>query len=160
MKASLKSFYERTVLFNQLAGKVASQDPDSNQFRQDMINQIERVEEELKELKEAVETNDKLKILDGVVDVNVCSLYMGELLFEAGYKIDGANLAVANNNLTKITENHSIAATTVEKYGEESCYIDSVIRDGTIYYCVKRLLDNKILKPSNYVSVSLGKFLP
>ncbi len=160
MKAALKSFYERTVLFNLLGGKSPSSDPNSIQFRDDMLNQIDRVQEELNELRKAVEANNKLEILDGVVDVNVCSLYMGEILFEAGYKIDGACLEVARNNMTKITENFSTASATAEKYGEGHCYIDSVRYNESIYYTVKRNSDNKILKPFNYSSVDLKQFLP
>ena len=70
MKSSLKAFFERTVLFNTLAGKNPSQDPDSEQFHKDMLNQIHRVQEELNELKAAVETlqatAQNLKPLEGI----------------------------------------------------------------------------------------------
>jgi hypothetical protein len=160
MKSALKNFYERTVLFNQLAGKNPPTNPDSIEFTRAMLKQIERVQEELNELKDAINVNDKEGIIDGVVDINVCSLYMGEMLFEAGYKIDGACLEVARNNLTKITEDYSIACKSAEQYGESYCYIDTVKFNGGYYYSVKRVDDDKILKPINYTSVSLKGYLP
>ena len=160
MKSVFNSFYNSIHQFNYLAGKPYPKDPDGLEFLRSLDHQIERIQEELNELREAIKYNDKVEVLDGVVDILFTVLPLPEMLYEAGYKVEPACMEVAKNNLTKFTTSYDVAVKTAEKYGEEYCYIDSTQYNGITYYVVKRKEDQKVLKVVGYESVNLEKFVP
>lgn len=155
-----ESFYEKVNLMNHLTKKELSEGACLGEFFHVVKNQAERVLEEAKETIEASEDADIAGVLDGVVDILVTALPLIKMAETVGYDVEGAMHAVADNNLTKLTKNYSVAFNTVNKFNKHSrvAYIDEIIYNGEKVYCVKRIEDDKYLKPEGYVSVDLTEY--
>lgn len=140
--------------FNYLAGKV-----EKPVQRKTLKNQIERIEEEVTELryKGVLDMNQK-EILDGIVDVLVTAFGFAQLLEANGYDVAGAMQKVASNNMTKILDDFELANNTVKMYQDkgEECYIKNV----EDCFTVLRRSDDKVMKPVGYVPVDLKDCLP
>ncbi|MNQ97540.1 Phosphoribosyl-ATP pyrophosphohydrolase [compost metagenome] len=160
MKSIFNSFYNSINQFNYMKGGSYPTDPDSLEFAQVMKNQILRVQEELDELLEAIEYNQKEEIIDGICDVLYTALPIAEIAFSAGYKVEPACMEVAKNNLEKYPTSYEIAVKSAEKLGESYCHIDSRDYNGVTYYSILRNEDMKLMKPIGYESVNLKKFVP
>lgn len=156
---SIKDFMLKIERFNELAGKSYRSSIDEEWWVA-MKNQAERVIEEAQEILEACDKRDVTMLLDGVVDVAVTALPLMPMAQAVGFDVSKANDLVAENNITKIVSDASLARDTAGRYGEEYCYIDNVIVDGINYYPVKRYEDDKLLKPIGYESVNISDCLP
>lgn len=160
MKSIFNSFYNSINQFNYLKGGHYPTDPDSLEFARVMRNQVLRVQEELNELLEAIEYNQKEEIIDGICDVLYTALPIAEIAFSAGYKVEPACMEVAKNNLSKLVTNFDVAVKSAEKYGEGHCHVDQISYNGEVYYPILRNEDLKLLKPIGYESVNLSKYVP
>lgn len=162
----LDKLYEMVKQFNLLAGLPQKFDPQSNEFWEQLDQQIRVVEEETKELRAAYEERNLVEVLDGAVDVFVTNSGVMDILQNSGVSVTGAGYEVCANNLTKMTQNPALAKKTVEMYDEQlvPTYIErKIVMDGIYpreWYTVRRVEDNKIMKPFGYQRVSLGKFVP
>jgi len=140
--------------FNYLAGKV-----EKPVQRKTLKNQIERIEEEVTELRyKGVLDMNQQEMLDGIIDTLVTAFGFAQLLEANGYNVAKAMQKVANNNLTKFTDDFELANNTVKMYQDkgEECYVKNV----EDCFVVLRKSDDKVMKPVGYVSVDLKDCLP
>lgn len=122
-----------------------------------MLNQLERLQEELDETKVAVEQGDELETLDGLVDIRVV---LDGAVFLSRLSVDEAFDAVMDNNDLKYTQNYDEAFDAVQHYGADKFNIQEwVDKDDISYFSVHRNSDNKICKLLDHPKVDLTEFL-
>lgn len=153
--------YAMSEDFNTIAGNLSA--PPT---KQQLLNQLALIKEELEETIEAVEMEDSVETIDGAADILYTLNGFNQMLVKAGYDVVGANLAVCENNLTKF-----IPAK------QEDCM--QIIEDSIVYYkatfdidvaefynseydvfVLKNLATGKIVKPLNYKSCNLKAYIP
>lgn len=152
MTRQILPFTQDSFAFNVYAGK-------ADKFEsQDIQRQISLISEELKETIEGFESNSAVEVLDGTIDILVVTLGLLQKLQYAGVDIEGALSAVAENNLSKFTEDPDVASLTVASYQRkgEAVYVT----DFGAKKVIKRLSDDKVMKPIDFKSVELDKFIP
>lgn len=117
------------------------------------------VKEEFEELCEAHVLGDFTGMVDGAIDLK---WVIDGLLHCLQVDIDKAEQEVARSNFSKFEDDRAIAAGSAIGYmnsGTEA-YVDEVEHDGKTVYLVRRLSDNKILKPATYVAPDWGFLIP
>lgn len=161
MKEILKG-YTAVVEMNQRFGKGLALDPSQHEFWEAAKKQARLILEEAKELLEAVEVGDLENIMKETSDVNVTNFGMVDLLDKAGFDIGKALLKVCDNNMSKATDNYSLAMDTMQYYEDRGLdvYLENVVVGNTIWYSVKTVEGDKFLKPLNYVKTDLKECLP
>jgi hypothetical protein len=114
------------------------------------------IQEELDELKKAVENNDIVEVLDAILDITYVCLGNGSLVFGLKDKILDAYNEVQSSNLSKICKTEDEAIMTVEKRStvDEPCHYELI--DGN--YVVYRSSDLKVQKSINYKRPNLKQF--
>ena len=118
---------------------------------------IDLIQEELNELKVAIESNDLTECLDAFLDLQyvlsgaVHEFGMGDIFKDAFDEVHASNMSKACNN-----EDEVIA--TQEFYAKRDG-IETVVVERNGKYLVRRKNDNKQLKSVNYKAVDLSKFL-
>lgn len=153
---SILSYAESKIFeFNRIAGNFISVD------KQKLQNQIKLIKEELRELEEAVETDNCKETLDGINDVLVTALGFAQMLEHQNYDVHGGLSEVAENNLTKFPSTYDIVADTIKWYETE--YPDVVLtpsydQDRSVW--VIKDQNGKVRKPINYEGVVLTNYLP
>ena len=152
MTRQILPFTQDSFAFNVYAGKA------TNFTKSDIDRQVALITEELKETVEGLQANSVVEVLDGTVDILVVTLGLLQKLQYAGVNIDGALSAVAENNLSKFTKSEEIANLSVASYEKkgEKVY---VTKFGDLYI-IKRLSDDKVMKPIDFKSVELTSFVP
>jgi hypothetical protein len=162
----IADLYERVKLFNEIAGQPQKFDTQSEEFWIWVDNQVKLIEEEVKETRAAVDARDLLETLDGTLDVFVTNAGLMDILECGKVSVLPAGYAVCTNNLSKMTQSPSLARKTVAEYDAQliPCYSErSVIMDGKYpreWFTVRRVEDNKIMKPLGYVRVDISRFIP
>lgn len=117
---------------------------------------VSLLEEEVKELREAIEQQDLVGVLDALTDIR--------------YVLDGAIAAfgmqeiapvafneVHESNMTKACATHKEALATQKKYNDEG--IMTLIHEKDGIFLVKRLSDGKVLKSINWQEQDLPGLL-
>jgi predicted HAD superfamily Cof-like phosphohydrolase len=149
-------FISEVEEFNKVMGKswqnrtTPTIDPKDAQF---VINFIT---EELDELKQAVEENDIVGVLDAILDITYVGLGNGALVFGLKDKIEDGYAEVQASNLSKICKTEEEARLTVIKRAEEQgrpCHYEKV-GDGYVVYRD----DMKVMKNINYFKPNLKQF--
>ena len=117
---------------------------------------VSLLQEELNELKEAIENNDLVEIADALCDLQY--VFSGAVLeFGLGEKFVTLFNEVQRSNMSKACDTELQAQETVEFYktkGEEAYYEKSGEK-----YNVHRVSDNKVLKNKYYSSADLKSIL-
>jgi predicted HAD superfamily Cof-like phosphohydrolase len=118
---------------------------------------ITLLQEELDELKDAIENNDLVEVADAFGDIMV--ILAGSILeFGMGNKFNDIFENIHNSNMSKACDNEEVAKATIEHYkqkdGTESDY-----KELNGKYIVYRNEDNKILKSVNYSPAKLTGIL-
>lgn len=153
MENVMKKFVKSCKDFNNISSESLKFD------REDLQNQYRLLEEEVSELVEALEKQDKEEMLDAVIDILVIVVGLAQKLENAGYDVSKAMKKVATNNLTKHVSSEKIANESVAYYKSIGVEVRAVYND---VYAVWTLLDtnNKVRKPLGYVSVDLSDCVP
>ena len=170
----MKEEYIKSVaLMNLLAGN-KHQFEREEEFYTNCANALERVEEEAREGFDAYqkmgEHNGSLRslveelefrqhLLDSVVDIFVVYARLYQLMENnLSFNLHEAIQRVCENNLTKFPTDRQVAEDTLKTYAEQGieCYIAETEHEGVTYYAIKRVSDNKFLKPIGYESVNLA----
>lgn len=121
MNKNMVSNFEKVVEFNYAFGVLKSKEliPNQNIFSTpDGINEVNKcfnlVDEEARELKEAIDEKDSIKILDALGDL----LYVtyGMCARSLGVNADKAFDLIHKNNMTKLCKTEEEAQITVEYY--------------------------------------------
>lgn len=118
---------------------------------------INFIQEELDELREAVEQENIQEILDAILDITYVGLGNGALVFGLKDKIWEAYQEVQASNLSKICTTLGEAEETVKVRSEEQgepCHYEEVGSN----YVVYRTSDKKVMKSINYFRPDLSKF--
>ncbi len=118
---------------------------------------IALLEEELNELKEAIENNDLQEAADAFCDLQY--VLSGAILeFGLGHRFHSMFEEVQRSNMSKACQNIIEAQHTQEKYFNEK-QVQSQIKEKEDVYLVYRADDGKVLKSINYSPADLSKFL-
>lgn len=129
--------------------------PTINEADADFV--INFIQEELDELKEAVENKDIVAIFDALLDITYVGLGNGALVFGLKDKILEGYAEVQASNLSKVCKTEEEAKETVRVRSEqqgEPCHFE-VVGDKYIVY---RSRDMKVMKSINYFAPNLKQF--
>lgn len=128
------------------------------------INEVKRLAEEIEEAEEACEDENPLELLDAYCDIRFIFKNFENRLKKYGYDVDGAFRAVCLNNDLKYTRDKTLVEQWVKEISNAHPHYDFFINtsdcnDGT-FYCVKRVGDDKVMKPLDHPKVDLRCYLP
>ena len=157
LKQNYVPFISEVEEFNNMMGKSWQNRTTPTIDKADAYFVINFIQEELDELKEAVEQNDIVGVLDAILDITYVGLGNGALVFGLKDKIQTGYAEVQLSNLSKICKTEEEAIETVKVRSEqqgEPCHFEKV-GDG---YVVYRSRDNKVMKSINYFSPNLEQF--
>lgn len=122
-------------------------------------------DEEYKEFyEEGAEAKNGRLTLDGLIDRLYFSTQDWIDLEEAGFDVSGAIQAIHINNSLKYTTSLVMVEHWLqelqEKTGLDKWYISSAGYEGTVYYCLKDKVTNKVCKYWDFPTVDLSPFVP
>lgn len=126
----IKSTLERVQIFHDTYGLPVKNTPDISDEKTNQLR-INLLEEEVSELKEALENNDMVEVLDALTDIQ--------------YVLDGAYLSFGLQHL-KETAFAEVQRSNMSKLGEDGKPI-------------RRESDGKVMKGPNYSAPDLAQFL-
>jgi|TARA_R110000803_G_scaffold86795_2_gene153280 hypothetical protein len=150
-------FISEVEEFNNVMGKSYQNQtkPTINKADADFV--VNFIQEELDELKEAIENKDIVEVLDAILDIAYVGLGNGAMVFGLKDKIEAGYAEVQASNLSKICSTEDEAIKTVEVRSKEQgaeCHYEK-----TKYgYVVYRSHDNKVMKNINYFRPNLKQF--
>ena len=150
-------FISEVEEFNNVMGKSYQNQtkPTINKADADFV--VNFIQEELDELKEAIENKDIVEVLDAILDIAYVGLGNGAMVFGLKDKIEAGYAEVQASNLSKICSTEEEAIKTVEVRSKEQgaeCHYEK-----TKYgYVVFRSHDNKVMKNINYFRPNLRQF--
>ncbi|XAO54272.1 phosphoribosyl-ATP pyrophosphohydrolase-like protein [Yersinia phage vB_YenM_P778] len=133
-------------------------EPHTDAWWTSLTNQAGFLLEETKEVIEAIQLKDKTNIMKEIADVQVV---LDGLIYLAGHDHDAVMEAVCANNDLKVTTDMQLAmkrAWDIDNTGD-NVYINRADYQGKAYFTVKRVADNKMMKPVDLPKVDMGQFL-
>jgi predicted HAD superfamily Cof-like phosphohydrolase len=150
-------FVSEVETFNEVMGKGWQNRTTPTIDKADADFVINFIQEELDELKQAVEENDIVGVLDAILDITYVGLGNGALVFGLKDKIEPGYAEVQASNLSKVCKTEEEALETVRvrtiQQGER-CHFEKVGDN----YIVYRTRDMKVMKSVNYFKPDLKKF--
>ena len=150
-------FISEVETFNEVMGKSWQNRTTPTIDKADADFVINFIQEELDELKQAVEENDIVGVFDAILDITYVGLGNGALVFGLKDKIEDGYAEVQASNLSKVCKTEEEALETVRvrtiQQGER-CHFEKV----GDYYIVYRTRDMKVMKSINYFKPDLKKF--
>tara|TARA_B110000503_G_scaffold19028_1_gene28289 strand:- start:1452 stop:1931 length:480 start_codon:yes stop_codon:yes gene_type:complete len=150
-------FVSEVETFNEVMGKGWQNRTTPTIDKADADFVINFIQEELDELKQAVEENDIVGVFDAILDITYVGLGNGALVFGLKDKIEDGYAEVQASNLSKVCKTEEEALETVRvrtiQQGER-CHFEKVGDN----YIVYRSRDMKVMKSINYFKPDLKKF--
>ena len=117
---------------------------------------VELIQEELNELKEAIEDQDIVEIADALADIQY--VLAGAILeFGLADKFSRLFDEVQRSNMSKACSTIEIAEQTVAHYAKQNT--PAYIKESDGHYLVYRVSDNKTLKSIKYSPANLGEII-
>jgi len=156
-KGQYVPFVSEVEEFNVVMGKDWQNRSTPTIDKKDAEFVINFIQEELDELREAVEQENIQEILDAILDITYVGLGNGAMVFGLKDKIWEAYQEVQASNLSKICTTLEEAEETVKVRSEqqgEPCHYEEVGEN----YVVYRTSDKKVMKSVNYFRPDLSKF--
>lgn len=144
---------DQVVVFNDIAGNL------DNITQESLVAQANVVEEEGKELLEAVLEGNPNEILKECVDVLVTIHGFVKMLEEQGYDVIGAWNAVNINNLSKFPIDEKIACDSVDALADQGVFCKIEANDHYQVFVIKDE-QGKVRKPINYKKCSVAAYTP
>lgn len=118
---------------------------------------VSLLQEELNELKEAIENNDLVEVADALADIQY--VLSGAILeFGLADKFKELFDEVQRSNMSKACETYEIAEKTAQFYKDKDG-TESVIQQKGDVFIVYRKGDNKVLKSVSYSPANLKDFI-
>ena len=118
---------------------------------------INLIEEELRELKEAIQDNDLVEVADAFCDLQY--VLSGAILeFGLGHKFKALFEEVQRSNMSKTCKSLSVAEATQKHYMEKDGTVSRIVERGE-EYIVYRESDGKVLKSVEYSPADLSGIL-
>ena len=153
-----KTNFEKVSNFNEVAG-VATLDnitPEVVENNKELVNQMySLIDEETKELREAIDNNDVVEIRDALADILYVTYGMG---YRLGIKMDEDFDIVHSSNMSKFCTSEKEAQETVESYKfktgtsrYDSPYYEKV--PNANLWVIRNRSTGKVLKNINYTPV-------
>jgi hypothetical protein len=150
-------FISEVEIFNETMGKKWQNRVNPTINKADAEFVINFIQEELDELKQAVEENDIVGVLDAILDITYVGLGNGALVFGLKDKIESGYAEVQASNMSKICATEEEANLTVRiRESEQGCKCHYEKND--YGYVVYRSHDLKVMKNVNYFKPDLKKF--
>lgn len=119
---------------------------------------INLLQEELDELREAIEDHDLVEIADALCDLQY--VLSGAILeFGLGEKFKALFEEVQRSNMSKVCEDMEIANQTLAHYREKDG-TEGFVKKSESGFLVYRASDNKVLKSVTYSPADLKNLLP
>jgi hypothetical protein len=150
-------FISEVEEFNEIMGKSYQNRTKPTIDLSDADFVVKFIEEELDELKDAIENKDIVEVFDAILDIAYVGLGNGAMVFGLKDKIEAGYAEVQASNLSKICSTEEEAIKTVEVRSREQgteCHFEK-----TKYgYVVYRSHDNKVMKNINYFRPNLRQF--
>jgi len=141
----------------------------SNNFSEDLLDpdinskliklRIDLIQEELNELKEAIEQKDRIEVIDALTDILYVTYGAG---VSFGANLDKAFSIVHDSNMSKLCKTEEEAINTVEWYKNNQNTYDSPNyrkSDDNKYWVVFNESSGKILKSINFIKPNLSKLI-
>ena len=150
-------FVSEVETFNEVMGKGWQNRTTPTIDKADADFVINFIQEELDELKQAVEEDDIVGVFDAILDITYVGLGNGALVFGLKDKIEDGYAEVQASNLSKVCKTEEEALETVRVrtiHQGERCHFEKVGE----YYIVYRTRDMKVMKSINYFKPDLKKF--
>ena len=150
-------FISEVEEFNNAMGKSWQNRTTPTINKEDADFVINFIQEELDELKEAVEKNDIVGVLDAILDITYVGLGNGALVFGLKDKIIPGYAEVQASNLSKICKTEEEAIETVKVRSEQQgaeCHWEKIGDE----YVVFRSHDKKVMKSISYFPPNLRQF--
>ena len=150
-------FIDEVQEFNEVMGKSWQNRTTPTINPEDAKFVIDFIQEELDELKEAVETKNIVEIFDALLDITYVGLGNGALVFGLKDKIIKGYNEVQASNLSKICNTLEEAEETVKVRSEQQgtpCHYEQIGDK----YVVYRSHDKKVMKSINYFRPDLKQF--
>lgn len=150
----MNDFYTAVLKFNTIGGNL-SPVQTSQELTARLRNQAMRV---LEEAQEVVDGESAEEVLDGVIDTLVTAFGLLQMLAPYAKTKTAAEL-ICHNNLSKFIEGitEEQKEENIAFYAEQgiAVAVQEVEYEGVKYGVIRRLSDNKIMKPKGFVAVSL-----
>lgn len=121
------------------------------------------LQEEVKELAEAVCNMDVVEAVDAIGDMGVYYYQLVLLLERAGIDYKSACQAICTNNSLKYTTSAGLAERWLNEWqceGNFDYYVSGTEVDEQMYYCLKDIKTKKVKKWKRFTQVSLKEFIP
>ena len=150
-------FVDEVEEFNSTMGKGWQNRTEPTIDKKDAEFVVNFIQEELDEMKEAIEENDIVGILDAILDITYVGLGNGSLVFGLKDKILPGYAEVQASNMSKICKTEDEAKETVRVRSEQQgmdCHYEKTDNG----YVVYRSHDMKVMKSINYFKPDLKKF--
>ena len=150
-------FVDEVEEFNEVMGKGYQNRTTPTINPKDAQFVIDFIQEELDELKEAVDNKDIVEIFDAILDITYVGLGNGALVFGLKDRMLKGYAEVQASNMSKICSTEEEAIETVkfrsEQQGEAWHY-----KEADKGFVVYRTRDNKVMKNVNYFRPNLNQF--
>jgi NTP pyrophosphatase (non-canonical NTP hydrolase) len=146
-------FVDEVEIFNEAFGKPNNYKPTINKFDGDFVYNF--IIEEAQELREAIDNNDIVEVLDALLDITYVSLGNGAMAFGIKDKILPGYKEVQASNMSKFCKTVEEAEASVKLRSEqqgEPCHFEKVGDN----YIVYRSSDLKVMKSINYFHPDLS----
>jgi|TARA_B110000483_G_scaffold137663_1_gene164626 hypothetical protein len=150
-------FISEVEEFNEVMGKSYQNRTTPTINSKDAQFVIDFIQEELDELKFAVEGKNIVEIFDALLDITYVGLGNGALVFGLKDKMLDGYAEVQASNMSKICNTIEEAEKTVKVRSEEQgepCHY----KESNGQYVVYRSSDNKVMKSINYFRPDLAQF--
>lgn len=151
-------FISEVEEFNEVMGKSYQNRTTPTINPKDAQFVIDFIQEELDELKEAVEKKDIVEIFDALLDITYVGLGNGALVFGLKDRIVAGYAEVQGSNMSKICNSLEEAEETVKVRSKEQGEPCHYLSDAKGKYVVYRSSDNKVMKSINYYRPNLKQF--
>ena len=149
-------FVDEVEEFNITMGKGWQNRTEPTINKKDAQFVVDFIQEELDEMKEAIEQDDIVGILDAILDITYVGLGNGALVFGLKDKILPGYAEVQASNMSKICKTEEEAIETVKVRSEQQgrpCHYEKV---GDRYVVYRD--DMKVMKSINYFKPDLNQF--
>ena len=154
-----KNNFNRVKEFMEVMGQeVPSKPTEPNKKPEVKDLRVKLIEEELGELKDALEKNDFVEVVDALADILYVTYGAGVAW---GVDLQGAFEAVHVSNMSKMCKTQNEAMDTVQWYKDNpnKGYPSPTWKKEGKYYVVKESTTGKVLKSINYKAVDLKQFV-
>jgi len=158
MKKVKVPFVNEVEEFNEVMGKGYQNRTTPTINPKDAQFVIDFIQEELDELKVAVQERNIIEIFDALLDITYVGLGNGALVFGLKDKILDGYAEVQASNMSKICQTLEEAEETVKLRSEQQGEPCHYLSDGKGKYVVYRSSDNKVMKSINYFKPDLEQF--